>query len=156
MIRKLLLGLAGLAVVTGAVFASSHAAAPHKGAIKARQSVMQLRAHYLGQLGAMAKEETPYDAEAAANAAANLALVNTLDQSMMWPKGSDNASVENTRALPAIWTDGGIGAKANTFNAAVEAMKAAAGSDLAALRAAIGPLGKACGACHEDYRQSNR
>ena len=52
-----------------------------EGAIKARKSVMQLYAHSLGILGAMAKGEAEYDAAQAAAAANNLKAVANLDQS---------------------------------------------------------------------------
>ncbi len=67
--------------------------------------------------------------------------------------GSDSDSVEGSRALPAIWADGSdIGAKAGALTDAAWAVQAAAATDLDALKAAMGPLGKACGACHETYR----
>ena len=36
---------------------------------------------------------------------------------------------------------------------ASEAVMNAAGTDLDSLRAAMGPLGQSCGACHQTYRQ---
>ncbi|MEE4346330.1 MAG: cytochrome c, partial [Paracoccaceae bacterium] len=35
---------------------------------------------------------------------------------------------------------------------AAKAMEGAAGTDLASLQAAMGPVGEACGACHKAYR----
>ncbi|MFY0680022.1 MAG: cytochrome c [Thalassovita sp.] len=123
------------------------------GAIKARQAQMTLYGHNLGILGAMAKGTIEYDAASASNAAASLAAVAKMDASKLWLPGSDNASVEGTRALPAIWQDGSdVGAKAMAMIAGAEAMEAAAGSGLDALRGAMPGVGGACGACHKAYR----
>lgn len=124
-------------------------------AIKARQSQMQLHAFNFGLLGAMAKQETPYDAAAASGAADNLAaLASMLSQSGYWLPGSDSDSVEGTRALPAIWaSDSKIGEKGKDFVDAALAMQSAAGTDLGALQTAMGAVGKSCGGCHESYRK---
>lgn len=149
-----------IALTTGAIMAVSSAfAAGHidpavAGAIKARQAHMQLYAHNLGTIGAMAQGQTPYDAEAASAAASNLAALSKLSQATYWPQGSDNASAEGTIALPALWENfPDVFAKATALVEAATAMEAAAGTDLASLQAAIGPLGGACSACHRSYRE---
>jgi cytochrome c556 len=122
------------------------------GAIKARQSLMQLYAFNLGQLGAMAQGKMDYDADVAGAAASNLAKLTTLNGRALWVPGSDNMTAENTRALPAIWESGSdIGAKAAAMAAAAAAMEASAGT-LAGLQGAMGALGGACGDCHKSYR----
>lgn len=123
------------------------------GAVKARKAHMQLYAFNLGTLGAMAKGEVDYDAERAAQAAGNLAALASISQAGYWPQGSAQGEVEGSRALPALWTSGDdVMAKAAAFNEAVTALAGAAGTDLASLQAAMGPVGQACGACHETYR----
>ncbi len=145
-LATLTLGLAGAALAQSAV----------DGAVKARKAQMTLYAFNLGQLGAMAKGEVPYDAAAASGAAGNLAALSSLNQMAHWPPGSAQGEAEGSRALPAIWTSGDdVMAKAMAFNEAVAAMNAAAGTDLASLQAAMGPLGASCGACHETYRAPN-
>jgi len=127
-------------------------------AVKARQSHMTLYAFNIGLLGGMAKGEIEYDAGAATAAAGNLATMSQLDQSRLWPKGSDNVALgkETTEALPAIWAaDSNVGEKAMALTAAAIAMEQAAGGGLESLRGAIGPLGKSCGGCHETNRQKN-
>ncbi len=125
-------------------------------AVKSRQAHMQLYSFHLSTLGGMAKEEMAYDAAVAQTAADSLAALASLSQAGYWLPGSDNESIEKTRALPAIWAEGSdVGAKSEAFVAAVLAMQASAGTDVDALKAAMGPLGGACGACHKDYRQSN-
>jgi cytochrome c556 len=125
------------------------------GAVRARKSHMQLYAFNAGALGAMAKGDVPYDAALAAGHAANLVALSSLDLSAYWPAGSAKGEIEGTRALPAIWEDmAGFEGKTEALNAASVALVAAAGTDLAALQAAMGPVGQACGGCHQTYRAS--
>ena len=150
--------LAAAVVATRAISDESHDEKALAAAVKARQSQMTLYAFNIGLLGGMAKGEIDYDAEAASAAANNLAALSKTDQSRMWPKGSDNESLgsDATEALPAIWAaDSDIGDKAMALTTAADAMADAAGNGLDALRGAIGPLGKSCGGCHEDYRQKD-
>ena len=69
----------------------------------------------------------------------------------MFPAGSDKGE---TKALPVIWTDmAGFKKASDDSNAAYDKLAVAAGSgDLAALTAAFGDTGKACGACHAKFR----
>lgn len=154
--------LAGLFVAVGigshAISDENHNAKAIAAAVKARQSQMTLYSFNIGLLGGMAKGEIEYDADAASAAAANLAALSQLDQSRLWPMGSDNEALgkDATEALPAIWApDSKVGEKAMAMTTAALAMQDAAGQGLEALRGAIGPLGKSCGGCHEDYRQKN-
>lgn len=151
-IRLSVLVAAGIAV---AGIASAQSNDPLAAAVKARQSHMQLYSANLAVLGGMAQGRMDYDAEAAQAAADNLAALASMSQRFYWVPGSHAGAVEGTRALEVIWTDGGIGAEAEAFSAAVAGMQDAAGGGLDALRAAIGPVGASCGSCHENYRQSN-
>lgn len=69
----------------------------------------------------------------------------------MFPAGSDKGE---TKALPAIWTDmAGFQAAGKAADMAYDKLAVAAGSgDLAAVTAAFGDTGKACGACHNKFR----
>ena len=122
--------------------------------IKARQSVMQLYAFNLGILGAMAKGEAEYNAEQASTAAANLETLVNMNNGAMWPQGSDaTANPGKTRAKLENWTSY---PKAAEFGMALKEaaakMSGEAGNGLEALQAAIGPVGKSCGGCHESFR----
>lgn len=154
MFKKFAFAAAGLAVGASAVFAGSHIDPAVAGAMKARQGLMQMQQHNAGILFQMAQDKMEYDAETASMAASNLLTLTTIDQSTLWPQGSDADSVEGTRALPAIWTDfPDIMTKAKALNDAAVAMNAAAGTDLDSLKGAIGAVGEACTACHKAYRQ---
>jgi cytochrome c556 len=125
-------------------------------AIAARQGVFQNYQMNIGVLGGMARGTIPYDAEGAQAAADNFVKLTTLDQRFSWPAGSDNASVEGTRARPEIWQNfDDVVVKAMALNEAAVALQAVAGTGAEALGPALGPVGAACTACHDSYRAEN-
>jgi cytochrome c556 len=143
----------GLAVLAGAASGQDAAQKALADATKARQAQMQLYAFNLGLLGSMAKGEVPYDATAASAAAGNLASLAQLDQSRLWPEGSDEMGVEGSKVMAELWQNmPDVMSKGADLVTAATAMEVAAGTDLASLQAAMGPLGGACGACHKAYR----
>lgn len=146
--KMVVLSVAG-ALVAGSIIAQES----DNPAVKARQDVMSLRGFYLGQMFAMAKGDVEYNADSAQAAADSLAAVIGLDMSAMWPAGSDSDSISGTRAKANIWSDfGGVMEIAGELNGAVANLQTAAGTDLDALKAALGPVGAACTACHKEYR----
>lgn len=143
----------GLSLLTSAAFAGGHAQTPEAAAVKARQAHMGLYGFYLGQLGAMAKGDVEYNADVAKGVAGNLAALTAMDQRTLWPQGSDNGSVQGTRALPAIWENfPDVIAKVGAVNAAATALEATAGDGVEAIQAGLGAVGGACNACHKSYR----
>lgn len=125
-------------------------------AVVARQAHMQLYQHNLVILGGMAQGQIEYDAESAMTAAKNLVTLNNVDQRSYWMPGTDSESVEGSRTLPALWENFDRAMViTGEFEAAVNAMGDAAGTDLASLQAAMGPLGGACSACHREFRVRN-
>lgn len=145
----------GTLLLTSVAFAGGHNLTPEQQAMKARKSHMGLYAFNLGILGAMAKGESEYDADAASAAANNLVALSGLNQAAYWLPGTDSDSLEGSRALPAIWENiPDVMEKSVAVSAAAQQLAAAADSgDAAALGPAIGGLGKACNACHESYQQ---
>ena len=71
-----------------------------------------------------------------------------------FPAGSGPEAGVETEALPVIWEDpAGFTAAIGVLKAATTTMKAAADSgEMAAIGAAVRPLGGACGNCHDTYR----
>ena len=150
--RILVTGVVSAALATTMVFADSHNT-PEAMAVKARQAHMSLYAFNLGQLGGMAKGAIEFDAGMAQAAADNLAALATMNQMSYWLPGTSTDDREGTDALPAIWQPGSdVGAKGKALAEAALAMQAAAGS-LDGIRASIGAVGGACGACHKAYRK---
>lgn len=122
-------------------------------AVGARQGQFKIYAFNFGVLGGMAQGRMDYDAAMAQTAADNLFHVTRLDQSRAWPEGTDSMSIDGTRANPAIWENlDDFTAKYVALQTAVEALQAAAGTGLDGMRAAVGPVGAACQACHQAYR----
>lgn len=121
--------------------------------IKARQGQFRILALNLGVLGGMAKGELTYDAAGAQAAADSIVGVSMVHQPTLFVEGTDDMSVEGTRALPAIWENpDDFAAKWAALGEAAKGMQAAAGTSAEAIGAAMGPLGGACKSCHETYR----
>lgn len=153
---KFVLASASLAALTlsTTVWAGGHGGNP---AVKARQAHMQLYGFNLGGLGAMAKGEVEYNADAAKALANNFAALAAFDQAAYWTPGTSNAELgDETRALPKIWESGSTaGQISQDLAAAAAELAAVAGDGQAALGAAMGAVGKACGDCHKPYRAPN-
>ena len=146
----------GLLLVGLSVIAPAYAAKdPNLKLIKARQSEMQLRSYNAGPLFGMAKGKMEYDAEMATNLANNLKMLLDLDMGRAWAQGTDNEAYPGkTTALPKVWTTyPEIGKYGKKYKEAVNELASAAGNGVDALKSKIGDLGKACKACHDDFRE---
>lgn len=147
---------ATLAAVVIAGFALAQDAMTPAAAQAAREAHMKKFGAQLQILGGMAQGAMPYDAAVAGEAATVLLDLTKVDRSQWFPVGSDSDTLgaEGSRALPAIWTAmDDVNARFESLTLAATAMQAAAGTDLASLQAAMGPLGGSCGGCHELYRK---
>ena len=120
-------------------------------AIKYRRSAMTVMAAHFGVLGAMAQGKAPFDAAAAARSADVIALVSHLPFAGFVP-GTDKGE---TRAKPEIWTDQAkFKDRAEKMQDAVGKLAAAAKTgNLDTMKAAFGPAGNTCKACHDDFRK---
>jgi cytochrome c556 len=120
-------------------------------AIKYRQSVLTVMANHLGRVGAMAQGRVPFDAKAAAD---NAAIVVTMSKLPWVAFGEGTDKGMPTRAKPEIWKDSAkVKDLAEKMQAEAVKLEAAAKSgNLDSVKAAVGDLGKACKACHDDYR----
>jgi len=143
---------AGLALALGAGYAlTAFSQAKPEVLVKQRQAVMTLQGKYIGPLVGMLKG-APYDANVVAR---NAAYLDALSQ-MPWDGFVESTKGEkNTRALPVIYSDPG------KFKQAQDQLRTAVGSLVAAskagnegtVKAAIGDIGKACGNCHDNFRE---
>lgn len=149
--RKLVLALstaAALATV-GVAFAQG---SPADKAIKYRQGVYGIMGWNFGPMAAMVKGEKPYDKEAFARHAKNVAAVGPMALEGFGP-GTDKGAAE-TKAKPEIWT------KMDDFKSKMtkmndEATKLAAISQTGTLdeiKKQFGATGATCKACHDDYK----
>jgi cytochrome c556 len=119
--------------------------------VKQRQAAMTLQGKYFGPLAGMAQGKLPYNASVVQR---NAGFLQDLSQ-MPWDGFDPSTKGEKSAALPAIWE------KPAEFKQAAERLenesaKLAAVSksgDEAAVKAQIGAVGKACGGCHENFRE---
>jgi len=141
----------GLALALGAGYAlTAFSQAKPEVLVKQRQSAMTLQGKYFGPLVGMLKG-APYDANVVAR---NSAYLDTLSQ-MPWDGFAESTKGEKTRALPAIYSDPGKFKQAqDQLHTAVGALVAASkGGNEGAVKAAVGDVNKACGNCHDNFRE---
>jgi cytochrome c556 len=120
-------------------------------AIKYRQSVMTLMGNHVARLGAMVQGRVPFDAKVAAENADVVAVLARLPNGG-FIQGSDKGAP--TRAKAEIW------AEAPKFKEHADKLievtgkldVAAKSGNLDQIRAAFGPVGQTCKACHDAYR----
>lgn len=119
--------------------------------IKYRQSAMTVNARSSGVLNAMAKGDIPFNKEVAVRHASVIADLSDLPlQAGAFGPGTDKGAP--TKADPKVWSEPEkFKAAYDKFTVAAKALPAAAG-DAAALKVALGDLGKTCKGCHDDYR----
>ncbi|CAG1019414.1 Cytochrome c' [Burkholderiaceae bacterium] len=120
-------------------------------AIKYRKGAFNVMAAHFGRVGAMANGKVPFDAKAAAENAEIATLMSKLPYTA-FGEGTDKGE---TRAKPEIWKE------SDKFRAAATKMQeemaklnaAAKTGNLDQIKAAFGPVGQACKACHDEYRK---
>lgn len=147
---KLVLGM----VLALSIAGVAHAQAPFakaEDAIKYRKSALFVMGQHFGRLGPVVKGERPYNKDEVAMNAAIAEQMSTLP----WAGFVAGTDKGETRAKPEIWTE------AAKFKSAAEKMQqemsklaqVAKGGDLNAIKEQFGATGKACKACHDDYRK---
>ena len=121
-----------------------------KDAIKYRQAAFTLIKGNLGPMGAMVKEEMPYDSEAFAQYAANLAAVAGMaDDGFI--DGSDKGK---TKAKAAVWKNRA------EFDKQMEEFQKLSGElavvaksgDMGEIKPKFAATAKTCKACHDDFK----
>ena len=149
--RLLLAGLA-LALGTGYTLTAFSQVKPEI-MVKQRQAAMTLQGKYFGPMAGMAAGKVPYNAD---TVAFNSAMLDALSR-MPWDGFAESTKdvTVKTAALPPIWSEPAKfkAAQDNLQNAVQALVKVSRGGDEASQKAAIGAVGKACGACHQDFRE---
>ncbi len=148
-------GLALALLVAGAVGITSlslpvAAADDPANVIKYRKRAMEANASHITNIFSVLKGETSYGGHIAAHARAISDSAAVMPD--IFPQGSGDG---DTDALPSIWQDWAkFEAAAMTLKTAADKLASAAGTgDMAAIGAAAGAVGKACGGCHEPFRK---
>lgn len=138
-----------IAVAAAATAFVSQAQTKPEDHIKQRQSAYAVLGYNFANLGAMAQEKKPYNKEEAGR---NADLVAALAEypHAFFVEGTDKGE---TKAKPEIWQKkADFDDKMKKMNAEAKKLPQAARTDLAALKGVVGDMGKACKACHDDYR----
>jgi cytochrome c556 len=155
MVSKTLVGLVTAGVM--AIGLSSMAMADAKASIEARQACMKANGAMIKVMVPMLKGQKPYD-----KAAIDAAIAKDQKACGGWADwwGADTmpdtpaGKAARTGAKAEIWSDAaGFEAAGNAYVTAESAVLAS--TDEASFKAAFPALGKACGACHEKFRQAD-
>ena len=122
--------------------------------VKQRQAVMTLQGKYFGPLAAMAQGKAPYNADIVRRNAGFLDNLSRMPWDGFDPSTKDLKDVK-TAALPAVFNE------PDKFRQAGERLQAetsklyevSRSGDEDAVKNQIAAVGKACGGCHENFRQ---
>ena len=119
--------------------------------VKQRQSAMTLIGKYWGPMAGMMQGKIPYDVKVIQR---NAGFLDNLSR-MPWDGFAESTKDVKSAALPAIWTDNAKFAEAadRLQNEASKLYAVSRSGDEAAVKAQLGAVGKACGGCHESFRQ---
>ena len=147
---KLLAAATAIAALGGASFEALAQAKPDV-MVKQRQAAMVLQGKYLGPIGAMMKGAAPYNADVVA---VNATFLENLAR-MPWDGFDPSTKGEKSKTKPEVFTD------TAKFKAAADLLEtetaklgaAARAKNEAGVRAAFGGVAKACGGCHDAFRE---
>lgn len=125
---------------------------PKEKAVKYRQAAMTLVGSNFKPMGAMIKGEIPYDAEAFARHASDLAAVSSIDILRGFPADSEGGKSEAKAEIWFEWDD--FSAKMDDMKAeAAKLAEVATGGDKAAIKKQFGATGETCKACHKKFKE---
>jgi cytochrome c556 len=147
---KLLAAAVAIAALGGASLEALAQAKPDV-LVKQRQAAMTLQGKYLGPIGAMMKGAAPYNADIVAR---NATFLENLSR-MPWDGFDPSTQGEKSKARAEIYKEPA------KFKAAYELLEAetaklgvaARAKDEAGVRASFGGVAKACGSCHDAFRE---
>ncbi len=119
--------------------------------VKQRQAAMTLQGKYFGPLAGMAQGKLPYDANIVQR---NAGYLDALDK-MPWDGFDPGTKNVKSAALPAIWNEPAKfkEAQERLQSEVSKLVSVSKGGDEGAVKAQIGAVGKACGNCHENFRE---
>lgn len=119
--------------------------------VKQRQAAMTLQGKYFGPLGGMAQGKVPYNANVVAR---NAGFLDALSH-MPWDGFAPSTKDLKSGALPAVFSDTAKfkEAQERLQSEVAKLVSVSKDGDEAAVKAQLGATGKACGGCHETFRE---
>jgi cytochrome c556 len=140
-----------VAVLSVGIAAGALAQAKPEDEIRYRQSVMNVVSRAFGPMIAMAQDKIPYNKDVVAK---NSNVIETL-VGLPWASfgpGTDKGAP--TKADMKIWSEQAKfkDASEKLQQIAAKLAQTAKGGDEKAVKAVLGDMGKACKACHDDFR----
>ncbi|AXC49338.1 cytochrome c [Paracoccus suum] len=149
-----------LSLITAAVLSLTPLAAqaaedtPEQLALEARHGFMLMLGANMGVLAGTAKGEIPYDEAAVVHAATNIEALTHYDVAMHFIPGTAEGEIDDSEALPKIWTDmAGFADKYKGLVTAAAGAPDAVKGGQEQVAAVVQKLGGACKACHDEYRK---
>jgi cytochrome c556 len=120
--------------------------------VDTRQGLQKLMGFEMGPLGAMLKNKMPFDAAVATKNVTNIASLASMQPDVF--AADTRKFTLKTKAREGIWTNkSDFDAKSNDLmKASNDAVAAAKTGDKGATLKALAGVGKACGACHDSFR----
>ena len=144
--------LVAAALVVGVAF-TLDAAAQVKPEIlvKQRQAVMTLQGKYFGPMAGMAQGKIPFNKDVVQR---NAGFLGNLSR-MPWDGFDPSTKDVKSAALPAVYNESAKFKEAyeRLENETSKLYDVSRSGDEASIKAQIGAVGKACGGCHETFRQ---
>ena len=119
--------------------------------VKQRQAAMTLQGKYFGPLAAMAQGKAPYNADVVRR---NAGFLDNLSR-MPWDGFDPSTKGVKSHAKPEVFTDaaGVKEAVSRLENETHKLYEVSQKGDESAVKAQIGATGKACGGCHDKFRE---
>jgi cytochrome c556 len=149
--KKLLMILTCLVFSAGAIGGAYAQFAKPEHAIKYRKAVMFLIAQHFGRMGAMVKEQIPYNQEVFARNAMLVESLSRLPWEAAMVPGTDTG--DTTLKSSALVQQAEFKEISQTFETqATKLVSAAQSGDFSAIKAQFGEVGKSCKACHSQFR----
>jgi cytochrome c556 len=142
---------AAAVIALGAIAGAALAQVKPDVLVKQRQAVMTLQGKYFGPLGGMAQGKVPFNAELVQRNADYLAVLSQ----MPWDGFDPSTANEKSRAKPELFKEmEKVKGLIERFQGEVKKLQTVAKSgDEAAAKSQIAAVNKACGACHDAYRE---
>jgi len=122
-------------------------------AVLTRQGLLKVMGFYMAPLGGMLKNKVPFDAATAGKSATNIEALGAMIPDV-FVFDTRKATNVKTKAQDGIWTNAAdFKSKADDLvKAAAALVDASKSGDKGTTLKAAGAVGKACGACHDNYR----